>query len=145
MFALEERIEIAREPDAVFAFLTSPEHRREWDRSVVSETLVSPAPVKVGSTVRTRMRVMGRDLAFEWRVTELDPPTAMAARSVTGTMPTHLRFAFEPTDAGCRVVARIHAEPGGMLRLVEPVVAQTARSTLAAGLARAKTLLEAEG
>lgn len=144
MFALEERIDVARDPQTVFAFLTSPEHRPEWDRSVVSETLVSPAPVTVGSTVRTRMRVMGMEVAFEWRVTELDPPRAMAARSVTGTMPTHLRFAFEPIEAGCRVVARIHAEPGGMLRLVEPIVEQAARSTLAAGLARARMLLEAQ-
>ncbi|WP_175414189.1 SRPBCC family protein [Agrococcus sp. SGAir0287] len=142
MFALEERVDVARDPHDVFAFLTSPEHRPEWDRSVVSETLVSPAPVKVGSTVRTRMRVMGRDVAFEWRVTELDPPHAMGARSVSGTMPTTLRFAFEATDAGCRVIARIHAEPGGMLRMVEPVVAEAAPSTLAAGLARARILLE---
>ena len=143
MFALEERIDIARDPHDVFAFLTSPEHRPEWDRSVVSETLLSPAPVKVGSTIRTRMRVMGRALEFDWRVTELDPPARMAARSVSGTMPTRLRFAFAAIDGGCRVTARIDAEPGGMLRLVEPVVAEAARSTLASGLARARSLLEA--
>lgn len=144
MFAFEERIEIARDPHAVFAFLTSPEHRPRWDRSVVSETLLSPAPVQVGSTVRTRMRVMGRAIEFDWLVTELDPPVAMAARSVSGTMPTRLRFAFAASDVGCRVTAGIRADPGGMLRLVEPIVAEAARSTLAAGLARARMLLEAE-
>jgi len=144
VFAFEERIEIARDPKAVFAFLTSPEQRPRWDRSVVSERLLSPEPVQVGSRVRTRMRVMGRAVEFDWLVTELAPPTAMAARSLSGTMPTRLRFSFAATDVVCRVIASIGAEPGGMLRVVEPIVAEAARSTLATGLARARTLLEAE-
>jgi uncharacterized protein YndB with AHSA1/START domain len=144
VFAFEERIEIARDPHAVFAFLTSPEQRPRWDRSVVAETLLSPPPVRVGSTVRTLMRVMGRAVELDWRVTELDPPVVMAAHSVSGTMPTRMRFALMATETGCRVTASIGATPGGMLRLVEPVVAEAARSTLADGLARARMMLEAE-
>ncbi len=142
MFTMVERVEIARDAASVFAFLTDPARRAEWDRSVVSEELLTPPPVKIGSAIRTRMTVMGREIEFDWRVTAFDPPTTMAATSTSGTMPTRLRFDVADTDAGCRVTATIEASPSGMLRIVEPIVAESARSTLAAGLARAKALLE---
>jgi uncharacterized protein YndB with AHSA1/START domain len=145
VFAFDETIEIARTPADVFAFLTDPAHRPEWDRSVVSETLLTPPPVKVGSSIRTRMEVMGRDLEFDWRVREFDPPHVMSAVSDSGSLPTTLRFVFSATETGCRVQARIEGRPTGMLALVEPIVSGVARSTLADGLARAKRLLEAEG
>lgn len=145
MFDLTESIDIARSPADVFAFLTDPARRSEWDRSVVSETLVSPPPVAVGSRIRTRMRVMGRELEFEWRVRAFDAPTTMAAESDSGTMPTRMSFDFSQAGDGCRVRASIEAEPTGMLRFVEPMVAEVARSTLAEGLARAKAILERDG
>lgn len=143
MFTIEERIAISRAPEDVFAFLTDPDRRADWDRSVLSERLLSPPPVAVGSSIRTRMRVMGRDVEFDWRVTAFEAPREMAATSTSGTMPTRLRFTFTPLgEGGCGVVATIESTPGGMLRLVEPIVSETARSTLAAGLSRAKMLLE---
>ncbi|TQJ30911.1 SRPBCC family protein [Microbacterium sp. SLBN-146] len=142
MFEIAESVDIARPPATVFAFLTDPDRRAEWDRSVLSERLLSAPPVTEGSRIRTRMRVMGQEIEFDWNVTEFVAPQTMAATSTSGTMPTRLRFEMTPIAIGCRVAAVIQARPGGMLRLVEPVVAESARSTLAAGLARAKLLLE---
>jgi uncharacterized protein YndB with AHSA1/START domain len=144
MFTITERIDIGKDREEVFAFLTDPANRARWDASVVSEELLTPPPVKEGSAIRTRMSVMGRPIAFGWRVTEFQPPRAMAATTTSGTMPTSLRFTFAEQDGGCRVTATIEASPAGMLRLVEPIVAQTASSTLAAGLARARELLESD-
>ncbi|MFL2001126.1 SRPBCC family protein [Microbacterium sp. A1-JK] len=142
MFTITEHIDIGRERGEVFAFLTDPANRARWDASVISEELLTPPPVTVGSAIRTRMNVMGRPLTFGWRVTAFHPPQTMAATSTSGTMPTSLRFSFAEHEDGCRVTATIEASPAGMLRLVEPIVAQTASSTLAAGLARARELLE---
>ncbi|MFJ6653756.1 SRPBCC family protein [Microbacterium sp. NPDC091313] len=143
MFTIEERVAITRPPAEVFAFLTDPARRPEWDRSVISERLLTAPPVAAGSSIRTRMRVMGRELEFDWTVTAFEPSRVMAATSESGTMPTRLRFEFASAgESGCGVTATIESSPTGMLRLVEPVVAQAARSTLADGLARAKLLLE---
>lgn len=144
MFTITEQIDIGRERDEVFVFLTEPSNRPRWDASVLSEELLTPAPVKAGSAIRTRMSVMGRLITFDWRVTAFQVPRAMAATSTSGTMPTSLRFTFAESDDGCRVTATIEGDPSGMLRLVEPIVAQAASSTLRAGLARARELLESE-
>ena len=143
MFTVAEMILIERDPAAVFAYLTDPANRSRWDTSVISEEITSAPPVRPGTTLRTRMRVMGREVEYDWRVTHFEPPVVMAARSSAGIMPTTLRFDFAPRGEACHVRAEIEASPGGMLRFVEPVVADTVRSTLAQGLARAKAQLEA--
>ena len=142
MFDITEGIEIDRPPTTVFAFLTDPARRHEWDHSVVSEELLTPPPVTAGSRIRTRMSVMGRDVEFDWTVIAFDAPRVMAAQAASGTMPARMRFTFDPTPTGCRVSSSLAAEPSGLLRLVEPVVEQVARATLTEGLARAKRLIE---
>ena len=88
---------------------------------------------------------MGREVEFDWRVTQFDPPSRMAVASTAGLMSTSLTFDVTAVGAGCDVSATIEAEPEGMMQLVEPLIAQGVRSTLAAGLARATTLLETAG
>ncbi|MET0780401.1 MAG: SRPBCC family protein [Microbacterium sp.] len=142
MFTVTETVSIARSAQDAFAFFTDVSNRPKWDTTVISEELTSPSPVAVGSTIHTRMRAMGREVDFDWRVTHFDAPSRMAVASTAGLMSTSLTFDVTPVGAGCEVSATIAAEPEGMMQLVEPLIAQGVRSTLAGGLARARTLLE---
>jgi hypothetical protein len=63
---------IARPPDEVFAFVSDARNRPSWDDRVDSEELTSDEPIGVGSTVRTRMRSMGRDYEIDWEMRNLD-------------------------------------------------------------------------
>ena len=47
--------------EEVFAFIADARNRPRWDDSVDSEELTSPEPIGVGTTVRTKLRSMGRD------------------------------------------------------------------------------------
>jgi hypothetical protein len=142
MFTVTETVSIARSAREAFEFFTDVSNRPTWDTTVISEELTSPGPVAVGSTIHTRMRAMGREVEFDWRVTQFDAPSRMAVASTAGLMSTSLTFDVTAVGAGCDVSATIAGEPEGMMQLVEPLIAQGVRSTLAAGLARAKTLLE---
>ncbi len=142
MFTITEFISIARSREEVFDFFTDGRNRPRWDSTVVFEELTSPEPVGVGSTIHTRMRTMGRESDFDWRVTEFDRPTRMAIVSTAGLLSTSLLFTFSTADEQCLANATIEGQPTGMLRLVEPMIAESVRSTLATGLQRAKALLE---
>jgi hypothetical protein len=142
MFTVTESVTIARSPEDVFDFFTDGRNRPRWDTTVVFEELTSPEPVGVGSTIHTRMRTMGRESDFDWRVTEFDRPTRMAIVSTAGMLPTSLLFAFEPFGDGCQASATIDGSPTGMMRVVEPMIAESVRSTLAGGLTRARAILE---
>jgi hypothetical protein len=109
---------------------------------VIFEELTSPPPLGVGSTLRTRMRVMSREVEFDWRVTRFDSPRRMAIESTAGMLPTSFLLDFTDADEATGVAATVAGEPRGMLRLGEPMIAESVRTTLATGLARAKRLLE---
>jgi hypothetical protein len=142
MFTVTETVSIARSVEEVFDFLTDGHNRPHWDATVISEELTSAGPVGVGSTIHTRMRAVGREVDFDWRVTRFERPRRMGVVSTEGLMPTSLLFEFAAIGTGCVVSATIEGEPEGMMGLVEPVIAAAVRSTLATGLSRAKALLE---
>jgi hypothetical protein len=142
VFAATERVSIARSPEDVFAFFADGRNRPRWDAAVISERLTSEGPVAVGSTIHTRMRAMGREVEYHWRVTEFDPPTRMAIRSTAGVLPMSSLLVFDAISEGCSVTATVEGAAHGMLGLVEPMIAGEVRSTLAAGFARAKSILE---
>ena len=145
MFTVSGTVTIARARDEVFAFLIDGRNRPSWDASVVFEKLTSPPPVGVGSSIHSRLRAMGRESDFHWRVTQFDAPRRMATRSTSGPVQTSVVMDFDERDASTTVRVALEVEPAGLLRLVEPMIAENVRSTLIAGLARAKALLEGAG
>jgi len=140
MFTVTESVTIDRPVTEVFDFFT--EGRARWDESVISEELTSPPPVGVGSTLHTRMRAVGREVDFDWRVTAYDPGARMAVTSTSGIMATSSDLQFADANGATVVAVRIDAEPTGIMRLAEPMIADSIRSTLSTSLARAKRMLE---
>jgi carbon monoxide dehydrogenase subunit G len=137
-----ENVLIARPPDEVFAFVADARNRPSWDESVDSEELTSPEPIAVGTTVRTRMRSMGRDYAYTWEVTRHDPPNRMIIESTTGPFPTTLDYQVEGRDGETSVEFWVTGRPAGVLRLFEPMIARTIQKDLDRGFARLKQVLE---
>ncbi len=142
MITVTESIAIDRPQADVFAYLGDPRNRVEWDSSVISEELTSPEPIEAGSTLRTRMLAVGREVTFEWRIERFVPPTGLTVASTSGPMETTLRIEITCMDAACTVAATIEAEPSGLMRLVEPMIADAVRRNLGGGLARVKGILE---
>lgn len=142
MFTVTESVSIARSSEDVFDFFTDGRNRPQWDPTVVFERLTSPEPVGVGTTIHSRMRTMAGESDFHWRVTEFDRPARLAMVSTAGILPTSVLFAFSAVGAGCHARATIDGRPTGMMRIVEPMIGESVRSTLATGLLRAKAMLE---
>lgn len=142
MITVTESVSIDRPIGEVFAYVADARNRPEWDSSVISEELTSPEPIGVGSTIHTRMKVVGRIVEFDWRIERFESPSGMTVTSTAGQMQTTLHFELAPTATGCIVRASIEATPEGLMRLVEPMIAEAIRSNLATGLGRAKAILE---
>jgi hypothetical protein len=92
-------IQIARPPDEAFAYVSDARNRPEWDESVDSEELTSPEPIGVVSTIRTRMRSMGREYQYTWEITEHEPPNRMKVESTSGPFPTRCTSSSNPRMA----------------------------------------------
>jgi uncharacterized membrane protein len=142
MFTSRVDVLISRPLDEVFAFVSDVRNRPRWDNSVDSEELTYPEPIEVGTTARTRLRSMGREYQYTWEIVEYEPPTRMRVESTSGPFPTTLAFEFDGQDGGTRVEAWVTGRPGGLMRLLQPMIARTTQQSLDRGYARLKRLLE---
>jgi uncharacterized membrane protein len=133
---------IARPLDEVFDFVGDVRNRPRWDDSVDSEELTSPEPIGVGSTVRTRLRSMGREYEYTWEIVDHEPSRHMKVESTSGPFLTTLDFRFDTQGDGTRVRASVTGRPTGMMRALQPMIARTTQKNLDRGYARLKRLLE---
>ena len=144
MFVKRVAVSISRPRDEVFAFVADARNRPLWDDSVDSEELTSPEPIGVGTTVRTRLRSMGRDYEINWVVAEHHPPDRMTIESTSGPMSTTLAYELDEDDGATAVRFSVTGRPTGVLRLLQPLIAHSTQRNLDRGFARLKDLLESE-
>ncbi len=143
MFTRSVSVTIERPIDEVFAFVLDARNRPQWDESVDSEELTSPEPIGVGSTVRTKLRSMGRDYEIDWEIIECNTPSRIRIESTSGPFPTTLVFELKPAgESTTRVDFSITGTPGGALRLFQLLIARTSQSNLNKAFPRLKRLLE---
>jgi uncharacterized membrane protein len=146
MARIERQIEIDRSPGEVFDLLTDLDRLPEWATIVIETRDVSDLPVRQGCTFRQTLRVLGREIETDWRVSELDPPRHVAYEAAApggGTLT--MRQSVAPHDAGSRVALAIDYElPGGWLgELLDRGVVEAQNEREAdASLERLKRLLE---
>jgi carbon monoxide dehydrogenase subunit G len=142
VFTKTVTIQICRLPDEVFAFVADARNRPLWDDSVDTEELTSPEPIGVGSTVRTRLRSMGRDYVLTWEIVEHEPPTRQTIESRSGPFATTLAYRLRAQDGGSLVEFSVTGRPTGSLRLLQRLIARTTQKNLNRSFPRLKHLLE---
>jgi carbon monoxide dehydrogenase subunit G len=143
VFTRSVAVLIDRPVDEVFSFVADARNRPRWDESVDSEELTSPEPIGVGTTVRTRLRSMGREYEYNWEVVEHQPPSRMTIDSTSGLFPTTLDYRLSGHDGGTSLEFSVTGRPSGLLRLFEPLIARRTHANLDQGFARLKQVLEA--
>ena len=111
-------VTIDRDPEAVWEFMTDPQHEPEWIGGLKTSHLQGEPPLRVGSRVERVASFLGKKIEYVNEVTELDPPRKLDMRSVVAPFPMHITYTL---DGGQRTVVRNHVRGGGM-RLMAPFV-----------------------
>jgi uncharacterized protein YndB with AHSA1/START domain len=137
---IELRLEIACPAENVFAALTDLEHLPDWQSSAVSSR--PDGPLVVGTRVRERRTLMGRELDNELEVTAYDPPRRFTLEGRTGPVPLSIDHELVENDGKTVLHVQGKAEPGSLFKLAEPMIARTAEQELRADFERLKVRLE---
>jgi uncharacterized membrane protein len=146
MARIERHIKIGRPPAEVFALLTDLDRLPEWATIVVGTRDVSEFPLREGCTFRQTLRVLGREVESDWRVTELEVPRRVAYEAAApggGTLT--MRQTVVSGDGNSRVEIELDYElPGGWLGelLDRGVVEEQNEREAEQSLERLKTLAE---
>ena len=134
--------EIKAEPEAVFAVIADYSQGPSWQRNMTSARWTSPEPHGVGSTFEQTAHFMGRDMTAGYEVTEHDAPRVTAIRSTSGPFPIAVRRVVEPHDGGARVTETDTGGPGGIARILSPLMRMMMRRTIARDYRALKEQLE---
>jgi uncharacterized protein YndB with AHSA1/START domain len=117
MAHIRREIDVKASRERVFALLTELDRLPEWATIVVETRDVSELPLRAGCTFRQTVRVMGRELESEWKVTELEPERLIAYEATSpGGGSLAMKQSLVLQTGGTRVVLEIDYElPGGIL------------------------------
>lgn len=144
MIAHELEIHIHRPVEVVFASLTDVTTYTRWQSGLVEYRQTSAGPLAVGSTGVAVRTVMGQRTESTWQVTELTPPTTYTVKGTSSPLAYEIAHTLWPTDGGTQLHVRFQAQPTGLLKIAEPVLAGAVKRDFGEGYQHLKALLESE-
>ena len=148
MVDVSSEIVIARPVAAVAAYAADPSNAPDWYDNLRSvEWRTSPPVLRVGSVVGFVARFLGRTLAYDYEIVELEPERRLVMRTAQGPFPMETTYEWSPAagGAGTRMTLRNRGEPSGFSKVVAPLMAPAMRRANAKDLAKLKAILEAAG
>ena len=83
MAKIVSSIEIGRSPEDVFAYLNDLSRHGEWQQEIISTTVETDGPTRVGTRATDRRRVPGGPQDVTYEITAHDPPRRMSFKGRT--------------------------------------------------------------
>jgi uncharacterized membrane protein len=143
---VERSATIDQPVDRVFDYVSSPENDPTWVPASLRHKMLSPAPMRLGSITEEDVWFLGKRMRYAWEITQYDPPTAFALRSISGPIPATIRVLLESLDsARTKVILVGEVRLRGVYKPTELVMRLVARRQLGTQLRTLKNLLESEG
>jgi uncharacterized protein YndB with AHSA1/START domain len=140
---IKHSIEINRPAEDVFAYLDQVDRHNQWQGSLVSTTVETDGPVRVGTRVVERRNVPGGTRDFPYEITEHDPPRKVSFRGTAGLIRPVGTYTVDPTgDSSSRMTSELDLEGHGIGKLLAPLARRQAAKQVAVDQEKFKQLLE---
>jgi hypothetical protein len=121
MFTVTCSEEIRRTPRAVFAFAGDYLNDPLWRAGVLSMEYEAGGAAAIGVRTREAMRSMGRTAVTIAEITDYSPART-AFRSRSGPVPCSGSREFVASASGTSFTYSLTLDPGGFLRVIEPLL-----------------------
>jgi uncharacterized membrane protein len=141
---VEESIEINRSLEEVFNYVSDVANFPHWTAHTLEVRKDTPGPPQEGDGFTVAIKSVGRRFETPYERTSYEPNRHYTDRAVGGPIPDQRwDYTFEEVPGGTRLRRAVEAEPGGLLRLVEPLQKRAVKRQLRMDLQTLKDLLEA--
>lgn len=119
MFEFENAVFIQRSPQEVFDVITDPAKAAKWQSSAESGEWTSDGPYGVGSTWKSKIKFMGRDIESDLEITEWESPSLVSFKTLDGPVPMQAANTLEAQDNGTLLTIKVKVEFGGFFKMAE--------------------------
>jgi uncharacterized membrane protein len=145
MASIGTSVEIARSPEDVFAYITDVSRHPEWQEGLVSATLESEGPVRVGSRIVHRRKLGLGTVAATSEITAFNPPEVVGFRGLDGPIRAEGSQRVERVGEGSRVSFEMEMRGHGLGVLMLPVARRQAGRQVKDSHEKLKRILEGRG
>jgi uncharacterized membrane protein len=135
-------VEIGRSPEDVFAYIADFRRHPEWQEGLVSVTVETEGPSRVGTRVIHRRKLGPQTVATTSELTAYDPPHVVSFRGIDGPIRADGSQRVEPVGDGSRVLFEMDLEGHGLGKLMLPIARRQAARQVAASHEKLKRILE---
>ena len=140
---IKHSIEINRPAEEVFAYLEQVDRHNEWQGSLVSTTVETNGPMRVGTQVVERRHIPGGTRDFSYEVTEFDPARKMSFRGSAGPVRPGGTYTVDPTgESSSRMNVELDLEGHGIGKLFAILARRQAAKEVRVDHEKFKELLE---
>jgi len=141
---VEESIEINRPLEEVFNYVSDVANFPEWTAHTLEVRKDTVGPPQQGDRFTLAIKSVGRRFETPYERTSYEPNRRYIDRAVGGPIPNQQwEYTFEEIPGGTSLKRAVEAEPGGLLKLVEPLQKRAVTRQLRTDLQTLKDLLEA--
>jgi uncharacterized protein YndB with AHSA1/START domain len=140
---IKHSVEIDRPADEVFAYLDQVGRHNEWQGQLVSTTIETDGPVRVGTRIVERRNVPGGARDFPYEITEHDPPRKISFRGTAGLIRPTGTYTVDPIgESSSRMNSELDLEGHGIGKLFAPLALRQAAKQVPLDQEKLKQLLE---
>ena len=136
---MEQAVDIARSPEAVFDYASDPLREPEWNPRMRRVAKLGDGPLAVGARYAEQF-ISGSPLVAE--CVRCERPTAWAMVGESILLAAGFAGEVRPAPGGARLALRMELWPRGPLRLALPLLRRRMRRELARHTAAIKARLE---
>lgn len=145
MASIATSVDIARNPEDVFAYITDVPRHPEWQEGLVSATVQTEGPVQAGSRVVHRRKLGLGTVEATSEITAFEPPRLVAFRGLDGPIRAEGTQRVEPVGEGSRVSFKMEMRGHGIGVLMLPLARRQATRQVAESHETLKRILEGAG
>ena len=140
---IKQCIEINRPAEEVFAYLEQVDRHNEWQSSLVSTTVETDGPTRVGTRVVEHRKIPGGTRDFAYEITEHDPPRKTSFRGTAGPLRPVGTYTVDPAgESSSRMTLELDFEGHGIGKLFTILARRQAAKEVPLDQEKFKGLLE---
>jgi uncharacterized membrane protein len=141
---VEESIEINKPLEEVFNYVSDVGNFPEWTAHTLEVRKDTAGPPQQSDRFILAIKSVGRRFETPYQRTSYEPNRHYTDRAVGGPIPNQQwDYTFQEVPGGTRLRRAVEAEPGGFLKLLEPLQKRAVQRQLRKDLQTLKDLLEA--
>jgi uncharacterized membrane protein len=144
MDTVENRIEIRRPVETVFAFVADGHNNPQWQEAFKEVQVTPDGPPMVGTKMKAVASFLGVKFEPTAEITALEPNRSFSFKGTSGPATIEGTFRFEPAGEGTLVSSSFQVEPGGLFKVAGSIFASQFKKQTDADLQRLKAILEAQ-